>query len=190
MGSGRIRGIYQYRDLETGDVVYIGKDSSINKNKRHKDHMKISKYDSQPFNRILQNNPNRYEYSVIWVEKDCTTLKLNKMEILFGKIYNPKFSFGKFGKGGNFEISEEAKKKMSEAHKDKILSEEHKLNLSRSKNTSGYFRVSKQKDKRVKQGFTWVYQYYIDGKRKGLSSIDINILEEKVKAKGLEWRIL
>lgn len=34
-----MEGIYKYTDLETGEVVYVGKDSHIDKNERHKDHM-------------------------------------------------------------------------------------------------------------------------------------------------------
>ena len=98
--NDKMRGIYKYTDLKTDDVVYVGKDSNIDKQSRHKDHLSASRYNEQPFNRILQNNPDRYEYGVIWATDDCTDLKLNKMEILFGKIYNPKFCFGKFGKGG------------------------------------------------------------------------------------------
>ena len=57
---------------------------------------------------------------------------------------------------------------------------------SKNQNTSGYFRVSKLKTS-SKQGFTWAYQYYVDGKRKNISSVDIVKLKEKVLAKGLEW---
>ena len=110
------KGIYKYTDLKTGEIVYIGKDSHIDKNQRHRNHLSPSRYDKQPFNRILQNNPERYEYGVIWATEDCTDLKLNKMEILFGKIYNPKFNFDEFGKGGCKGHTEETKRKLSENH--------------------------------------------------------------------------
>ena len=200
-----MKGIYKYTDLKTGDVVYVGKDSHIDKNKRHYAHLAPSNYDEQQFNRVLQNNPERYEYGVIWATEDCTTLKLNKMEILFGKIYNPKFNFDKFGKGGcnghtketcrkiseslkGNNHSDEHKNKISESMKDKRVSEETKINISKSQNNTGYFRVGKQKSKTCKQGFNWRYQYYENGKQKSIVSVDIKKLEEKVKAKGLEWR--
>lgn len=85
-------------------------------------------------------------------------------------------------------ISEETRKKMSETHKGKILSDETKIKISGSQNTTGYFRVYKKKDKNYKQGFIWRYTYYENGKRKSIESIDIKKLEKKVKAKGLEWR--
>lgn len=223
-----MKGIYAYWDNKLSQYVYIGKDSHIGKNQRHRDHMNPSKYDEQQINRVLQNNPDRYEYSVIWATEDCTDLKLNKMEILFGKIYNPKFNFGKFGKGGCNGHTEETRKKMSESHTGKQLSEEHKKNLSKSlsgennpmygrtgelnpmynkthspesrekisintskaTNTTGYLNVYKHKGKTYKQGFAWCYTYRKDGKRKSISSVDIEKLEEKVKAKGLKWRKL
>lgn len=210
-----MKGIYKYTDLKTGEIVYIGKDSRIHKNQRHRDHLNPSKYDEQPFNRIIQNNPNRYEYGVIWATEDCTTLKLNKMEILFGKIYDPKFNFEKFGKGGalkgeknpnygnpsNWKPSEEHKERISEANSgennpnygnpnDYHHSEEIKKKICLSTNTTGYLNVSKHKNKRLKQGFAWRYTYYEDGKQKNISSTDLNKLEQKVKAKGLKWEYI
>ena len=70
----------------------------------------------------------------------------------------------------------------------KNLSERHKINLSKSRNTSGYLNVCKDKDKRFKQGFIWCYQYFEDGKHIKIRSVDINKLEAKVKAKGLLWK--
>lgn len=134
------KGIYKYTDLKTGEIVYIGKDSNIHKHNRHKQHLRPSNYNQQQINRVLQNNPNRYEYGIIWASEDCTTLKLNKMEILFGKIYNPRFNFGKFGKGGATILSEEHKQKISESLKgensywyNKSFSKEHRKKLSEAK---------------------------------------------------------
>ena len=91
-------------------------------------------------------------------------------------------------KGKSF--SDEHKKNLSESHKDKTLSEEHKIKTSESMNTTGYFRVTKHKDNSCKQGFTWCYQYYENGKHKNITSVDISKLEAKVKAKGLKWKKL
>lgn len=71
--------------------------------------------------------------------------------------------------------------------KGKTLSKEHCVNISKGANTTGYYRVSKNKANDRKQGFTWVYWYYENGKHKAISSVDINKLEAKVKAKGLPW---
>ena len=139
-----MKGIYKYIDLKTGNIVYVGKDSNINKNQRHKAHLQPSTYDKQPFNRALQNNPDRYEYSIIWATEDCTPLNLNKMEILFGKIYNPKFNYGKFGKGGCNGHTDETKQKISKNNdrywEGKSFSDEHKQKLSDShKGKPGYW---------------------------------------------------
>lgn len=84
-------GIYKYTDNETGNIVYIGKDSHIDKNQRHKEHLYPSNYDSQQFNRVLQNNPNRYDYSV-WYHVN-TIIELNQLEFDLINLYRPKFNF-------------------------------------------------------------------------------------------------
>lgn len=90
---------------------------------------------------------------------------------------------GFFGK----KHSEETKKHLSEIRKGIPLSYEQRINVSKSRNTTGFFRVSKKKEKCTKQGFIWVYTYYEGNKRKTVSSISIDILKERVLAKGLEW---
>ena len=56
------------------------------------------------------------------------------------------------------------------------------------RNKTGYYRVSKRKDKTCKQGFLWIYTYTDgNGKKKVISSIDIEKLEKKVKDAGLAW---
>ena len=115
-------------------------------------------------------------------------------------------------------VSEETRKKISKANNGRIVSDatrlkmsmnhtdysgennpmfgvKHslgkKLEMSKDRNSSGYFRVNKHKSSEVKQGFLWRYQYYDDnGKRKSIESVDIKKLEEKVKAKGLIWEKL
>ena len=43
--------------------------------------------------------------------------------------------------------------------------------------------MSKVKDKRCKQGFTWVYQYHGNS----IKNVDLKRLKENVKEKGLPW---
>ena len=84
--------------------------------------------------------------------------------------------------------SEETRKKMSVAHKGRTNSLESKINMSKNRNTSGYFRVSKIPEKNTSQGFFWKYSYIDEnGKHRGISSVDIHKLEIKVTEKGLEW---
>lgn len=92
-------------------------------------------------------------------------------------------------------LSEETRKKMSKAKSSEnnpMYDKEHTLEIkekiSSSKNTTGYFRVSKTKNPQYKQGFMYMYQYYDNNKKRHkITSVDIKKLEQKVKAKGLEW---
>lgn len=194
-------GIYAYWDNENNYYAYVGKDSYIDNKGRHKAHLRVSQYDKQQINRVVQNNPERYEYHVL-MEGDYSEKQLNKMEkflIKHLKTFKPDypdrsvFNFTKGGEGTvgiNKTLSEETKQKISESHKRIFPSEETKKKMSKSRNTTGYYRVYKLKDKTCKQGFIWSYQYYEEGKRKCIRSVSIEKLEQKVKAKGLEWRVI
>lgn len=84
--------------------------------------------------------------------------------------------------------SKEARMKMSKSHLGKKLSDEHKYNISQSQNSTGYFRVHKEKNPRYKQGFFYRYSYLDEDKKpKKISSVSIEKLKEKVIARGLEW---
>lgn len=107
---------------------------------------------------------------------------------MFGKIGEEHPAFGR-------KHTQEAKQKLSEAHKGennpmyrKKHSEDTMRKMSCAKNTTGFFRVSKSKSSTYKQGFKYAYQYYGDDKEKhSISSVSLEKLEQKVKAKGLEW---
>ena len=284
------KGIYCYIDGENDKIVYVGKDSNIDKNKRHRDHLAPSSYNAQPINRILQNNPNRYKYCVLWEIDDCTDNHLTQMEIFYIKKYGPKFNFTEGGGGISgfthseetrkkisennarywkgktlseetrkkiseakkgkkpYEMTEETRKKMSESHKgenhpmygkkhseetrkkmseakkgkkpyemteetrkkiseankgknnpmygktpwnkEKTLSDETRKKMSEAKNTTGFYRVTKQKKEQLQARLTWRYQYLYKSTRKVISSADLKKLEEEVKKEGLEWEIL
>lgn len=94
--------------------------------------------------------------------------------------------------------TKESREKISKNHKDisgennpnygKKISNEVRKKMSLSRNISGYYRVNKTKCKRCKEGFIWRYQYTDDnGKKRVIKSVDINKLEQKVKAKKLLW---
>ena len=84
--------------------------------------------------------------------------------------------------------SEETKRKMGECRIGIPRDNETRLKVSKKQNTTGYYRVIKHKQKRLKQGFSWRYQYYDEnGKQRFISCVSIGKLKEKVLAKGLEW---
>lgn len=84
--------------------------------------------------------------------------------------------------------SEETKQRIREKLKAHHRTEEHCINISKAKNKTGYYNVSISKNKCVKQGWGYRYQYYDEnGKKQSLFSVDIKKLEEKVKSKGYKW---
>lgn len=135
-----MKGIYQYRDLETDEIVYIGKDRYIGEKRRHKDHFYPSKYNEQQINRVLQNNPERYRYEELCASKDCDDNLLNELEMGYIKTYTPKFNFTEGGDGkSGFKPSPKTCMKISNSKKGenhpyfgKHLSDEHKQKISDS----------------------------------------------------------
>lgn len=190
------RGIYAYIDKETNKIVYVGKDSYIHEGRRKQQHLSPYKYDQQPFNKILQNNPDRYIYKVL-EEGDFSDDMLDALEKKYIRQYNThrpctghgwNFTIGGDGSLG-YRHTLEARKKISEIQIGKKLSQEHKFNISRKHNTTGYYRVYKDKDSTCKQGFLWCYGYRDEeGKKKKITSVDLSALEKKVKDRSLLWR--
>lgn len=172
------KGIYACVDKKDNNIVYVGKDSNIYRNKRHKDHFYPAGYNKQVINRVLQNNPDRYEYKVLWEIEDCTNNHLNQMEIYYIKKYNPKFNFTEGGDGiAGLKRTKETKKKISKTRSKKY-------------NTTGFYGVYKAKDNTLKQGFRWSYQDQNKSTRQTIMSVNLLELKDKVEAKGLPWKIL
>ena len=190
------KGIYAYIDKKNNKIIYVGKDSHIDDRRRDKNHKQPWAYNKQQINRVIQNTPERYQYKVL-EEGNISGKILNALERSFIQKYNPKFNYTEGGEGIlGFKHSNKTKKKISESLNGKYFSEEHKEKISKAtskslsikRNTTGYYRVIKRKSKNTKQGFSWYYRWYDkDGKRKTLSSVNIQKLEEKVKEKGLPW---
>ena len=150
------RGIYTYIDKKNNEIVYIGKDSNIDTNERHKQHFQPSKYDNQPINRILQNNRDRYIYQVLWEIDDCTNNHLNQMEIYYIKKYNPQFNFTEGGDGiSGYRHTEKSKGKISESLKGKTFSEETKKKISESLKGKTFSEETKKKMSEARKGKTF-----------------------------------
>lgn len=195
-------GIYAYFDKKDNSVVYVGKDTSIEKNKRHREHLYKSNYNKQAINRILQNNPNRYTYQVlVWDVKDQETL--TSLEIQNIRQLKPKFNFtdGGDGKTGyitsdetkkkisksltGLKHSEETKEKMRKAHKGFKHTEETKRKMSENHWDSSGENNPNYKDypRIIKKGFYDGKQLYAlkkDGKILKRSYF-LDKLEEELK---------
>lgn len=205
-----ITGIYGYRDNHTDNIVYVGQAKDIHA--RDIAHKSPSMYSKQVINKILQNNPTRYTLHVL---EECSTDMLNHLEQTLIALFNPKFNFTNGGDGTRgYSHSKETIEKISKAHKGKKCSKERlvqmskvmegdknpnygkprpkdtKIKMCQSRTSTGFFNVCIETKKNYPCGYTYRYSYYLDGKRKHLSSTSIFKLEEKVKAKGLEWFII
>lgn len=55
---------------------------------------------------------------------------------------------------------------------------------------TGFYRVGKSKDDTCSSGAIYIYQYSEKDKRKKISSVNLGVLEEKVKSKGLPWEVV
>ena len=59
--------------------------------------------------------------------------------------------------------------------------------ISLAHNNTGYRNVSINRRDQYKQGFTYRYRYYDEGKHKAIYCVSLEGLKEKVLAKGLPW---
>lgn len=149
-------GIYLYFDTKKNSVVYVGRDSNIDKKTRHKAHMQKCNYGKQSINRILQNNPDRYEYRV-YCEGNFSNDELNNLEIQVIKLFNTfhrKDAFN-YTEGGDgiigFEHPEETRKKISEGNKGKKLPEETRKKMSEAKSGENNPLYGKKRSEETKK---------------------------------------
>lgn len=75
-------------------------------------------------------------------------------------------------------------------HTGRKNDDETLLKMSNHRNNTGYFRVSKHKNKQMKQGYNWRYAWYEDGKKKDICKKNLKDLEKEVKNRGLKWEKL
>ena len=109
-----MKGIYGYYDTKNNEIVYIGKDSHIDKDRRKRQHLQASNAKAQPFNRALRNNPQRYIYKRLYeCPPHLDNTDLNGLEMQYIEALNPKFNFTKGGDGVSGI-------KLSETHKQRI----------------------------------------------------------------------
>lgn len=164
-------GIYMIENKKTGQR-YIGQ--SIHIYQRWHQHINRPQMSMHIDRAIKKHGADNFDLKVICeLEQDDDLL--NAMEKYYVWKYNTfedNFHYN-LTLGGDFSPS-----KLSEVREK----------ISKTKNTTGYFRVHKNKNPECRQGFRYCYRYYDDnGKRHSIQSVDIKKLEKKVKAKGLEW---
>lgn len=179
-------GIYGYWDTQKERVVYIGKDNNISINSRHKAHHTHSRYDEQRINRILQNNKGRYTYFIL-CDGYFTEEELNELEKEAIAIFNTYYGYGfNFTKGGD------GRSICKEDHHfyGKHHTETSRKKMSKTRNTTGFYRVERCNEPRTVQGFMWRYNYYIDGKLKHIKRVCLKDLEKIVQDKNLDWFII
>lgn len=188
-----MKGIYGYYDKEKKYFAYIGKDANIGIEKRHKEHCHYnSRKNDQQINRVLRNNPHRYEYFILEHGNftDEELISLEKFYIDFFKTYHydyPERSVFNFTRGGDgvsgHKHSEETKRKIG-----KTKSGEN--NPSAGTGNSGILYVYKHKDKRCKQGYTWRYRKTINGKQYEKESVNLRKLKNNILNDNQEWIII
>ena len=154
-------GIYGYYDKKNQQMMYIGQSNDIER--RHRDHIRPSRYNEQVVNRVLQNNPERYELVIIksrpgFSKEDRDILEKHYIEF-YNTFADDKFNFTTGGDGGLF--SEETRKKISEARKGKKnyfygkhLTEKHKKKISealKGENNPMYGKKNPELSKRNSQ---------------------------------------
>ena len=142
MTKTKYKGIYAYKDNNTNEIVYIGKDSRLYRKARHTQHHSEPRYDRQKINRILQSNPGKYTYlEIIKLPYTTTKEELDGFEMRYIGLYKPKFNFTIGGDGAptnkGKKFTKEHRAKISYAHRGKILSEETKKKVS--ENNARYF---------------------------------------------------
>ena len=112
------KGIYCYIDKKNDNIVYVGKDSHIDEGRRQRAHEQPHRYNEQQINRVIQGNPSRYRYEVLWEVDDCSDNHLNQMEMYFISEHKPTFNFTRGGDGAvGFKHSEEFKTNRSNSYK-------------------------------------------------------------------------
>lgn len=69
-------------------------------------------------------------------------------------------------------------------------SDEELIMFSKINNTTGYYKVNKVVNEKLKIGYYFVYTHLENGKKKKISCGDLLELEERVKAHGFPWIII
>lgn len=152
----------------------------------------VAKINPQGYYRITsgkEGNNNKMLHRLVWedwygkpVPKNCVIHHINNNKV-DNRIQNlqcvPKNVHDKFHRKMDNRFGE------NNPFHNKNHTLESNLQHSLKANTTGYFRVTTDKTRQGK--LQYVYRYYENYKPKKLKSISLELLEQKVRAKGLEW---
>lgn len=168
-------GIYYIKN-NINQKYYIGQ--SVNVDKRQQKHFSELRHNKHR-NAHLQNAFNKYGESAFEFKliKACKPQYLNRFEKMYIRAYDT------YNNGYNLTIGGEEPPSLQGKNNpfyNKHHSRESCIQMSKNKNTLGYFRVYYTNGR-------YKYRWYENGQRKSLSSKNINILKDKVKSKGLPW---
>lgn len=174
---------------------YIGQ--SVNIENRFKQHISGHDTNSHIDNSMRKHGLDNFNLEILL---ECDESQLDAEEIKFINLYATYMNGYNLTRGGDLKgygnpmKNPILAKKNGEARKGYRHSEDTKERLSTMTNSTGYFRVSKEKSKKVKRGFYYGYIYPIEyganSKKRKITATDIRTLEERVKSKGLEWFIV
>lgn len=185
-------GIYLITNNITGKQ-YVGQSKYIEK--RIKQHQ----YCSDLRTSYLENSIKKYgwENFTYTILCECPEENLDDEERKFINLYGTyndgyNLTWGGELKGyGNPMYNPVLAKKNGDARRGRVCPKEIKLKVSKTKNKTGFYKVFKENDKKLAQGFCYRYEVKLEsGKTKILRSIDINRLEDKVKKNGFDWIII
>ena len=160
--------------------IYIGQSRNIEK--RWKDHRNCLDID------VDIKNDGEENFDFIIIEKVKDKKLLHKREQYWIEHYNAEKNNNYYNKPRQH--SDETKQKMKEAKLGISRPNETKIKMSKARNNTGYFRVSKVKTNSYTQGYCFQYGYYDSNikRQKMIRSKDIKTLKKKVEDRGLEWR--
>lgn len=182
-------GIYRITNNLTGKS-YIGQSMDINRRiNEHRYNKSNSSYIDRSINKHGWEN---FKWDILY---ECPKEKLDEEEQKFIKLYGTYVNGYNLTWGGDFnpvhipEIREKISNSLKGRKVPYEVSERIGKKVSKTRNTVGYYRVSKKYDKTYKQSYIYTYSFPFEGKQKQISDFSLIRLENKVREKGLEWFI-
>lgn len=179
-------GIYAIINKKTGKI-YIGQ--SIHIERRFKEHIYQKEPSSHIDRSIGKYGKDSFDFKILY---ECDESELDIEEKKFINLYGTYHKGYNLTRGGEISPAKhpEIAKKISLSHMGKKIPHERKLKYSEYSNNTGFFRVAKFPCEKCKNGFTWLYRWYENGKNKSIYSVDLMALKKKVLNKGLDWIIV